>query len=308
MKYDVVVVGAGVMGSSAAYYLSKGGKKVLLVDQFKVKNDLNSSYDFSRAFRYEYGREEFYTNLAVESLELWRSVEKEAGKQLYFPCGSLLLGETDDSYAMKSYETLKKLGHEVTLMDNEKLKAEFPQFRARYAVLDHNGGVLEANTAVTVFVELAKQNGADVIEEKKVESIKEDKVFFENGDRVECSQIIVTAGAWVNDLLAEKLPIQPMKQELVYFKPKDLTRFQKDVFPCFAYLDKGFYGFPVHGIDAVKVSNHQPGEVVNPHTVDRTVSEQFVDECRDFFREFVPELENAEVVKNKGLSLQHDIK
>jgi len=81
MKYDIVIIGAGVMGSSTAYYLSKTGKKILLVDQFKIKNDLNSSQDYSRAFRYEYGDEEFYTNLAVESLKFWKEFEKDARKK-----------------------------------------------------------------------------------------------------------------------------------------------------------------------------------------------------------------------------------
>ena len=40
MKYDVIVVGAGIMGSSAAYSLRKQGKKTLLIDQ------VNFNYDY----------------------------------------------------------------------------------------------------------------------------------------------------------------------------------------------------------------------------------------------------------------------
>ena len=87
MEYDVIIIGAGVMGAATAYYLSKTGKKVLLLEQFNVKNDLNSSQDFSRAFRY--GDEEFYTNWAVESLKLWKAFEIESGKKVYFQCGVL---------------------------------------------------------------------------------------------------------------------------------------------------------------------------------------------------------------------------
>jgi glycerol-3-phosphate dehydrogenase len=34
--YDAVVVGAGIMGSCAAYHLAKRGKKVLLLEQFEL--------------------------------------------------------------------------------------------------------------------------------------------------------------------------------------------------------------------------------------------------------------------------------
>lgn len=33
MNYDVAVVGGGVIGSAAAYYLAKKGKRVLLLDK-----------------------------------------------------------------------------------------------------------------------------------------------------------------------------------------------------------------------------------------------------------------------------------
>ena len=39
MKYDVIVVGAGIMGSSAAYSLRKQGKKTLLIDQVNFNYD-----------------------------------------------------------------------------------------------------------------------------------------------------------------------------------------------------------------------------------------------------------------------------
>ena len=37
--YDAVIVGAGPAGASAAYYLAKGGKKVLLLEKKKFPRD-----------------------------------------------------------------------------------------------------------------------------------------------------------------------------------------------------------------------------------------------------------------------------
>lgn len=95
------------------------------------------------------------------------------------------------------------------------------------------------------------------------------------------------------------LPIKPTKFQLVYFKPKNEEMFTKEKFPLFAYLDQGFYGFPIHGNGTVKISNHLVGSASDPDKDDRVVSEEFIQSCRDFFKEFIPGLENAKVVKTK---------
>lgn len=44
-KYDVIVIGAGLAGLTAAYYLSKNGKKVLLIEKEKVLGGRTSSWN-----------------------------------------------------------------------------------------------------------------------------------------------------------------------------------------------------------------------------------------------------------------------
>ncbi len=42
--YDVIIVGAGVMGLTTAYFLTKAGKEVLLIDQYDVFRNFLSIY------------------------------------------------------------------------------------------------------------------------------------------------------------------------------------------------------------------------------------------------------------------------
>ena len=80
IEADVCIIGAGVMGSAAAYWLSKaGGLKVVLVERYSIGNDYYSSHDANRVFRYSYGSDKLYTRMAVEALPLWRNLEKETG-------------------------------------------------------------------------------------------------------------------------------------------------------------------------------------------------------------------------------------
>ena len=49
--YDVLVVGAGVMGSATAYWLSRAGKRVALLDTYSPGHVRASSADESRMVR-----------------------------------------------------------------------------------------------------------------------------------------------------------------------------------------------------------------------------------------------------------------
>ena len=287
------------MGATTAYYLSKVQKNILLLDQYEIDNSLNSSYDHSRVFRYAYGTDEFYANLAVKALTLWNDIEKESNTQLYFRCGCLFLENAYDTYAMKSYKTMKKLGLPIELLDGKNLKDRFPQFNCDSGVLDPNGGVLEANTAVTTVVALAQKNGVQVRTKTKVIDIDEKIITVENGEKINADTIVVTAGVWNTKLLKNKIPVIPSRQELLYFKPKRPNIFQKNVFPTFGHLESGFYGIPIHGISAVKIANHFPGKPADPDTVDRNVTKEFIDQCREFLHTYIPELADGEVIKTK---------
>ncbi len=298
-KYDVIIIGAGIMGLATAYFLSKSRKNILVIDQLSINNSINSSSDYSRGFRYEYGDDEFYTELAVKSLVLWKTIERVMNKKLYIQCGALLLGDKDQDYAMKSYKTLNKLGHKVRLFSKTQLKKIFPQFSATYGVLDYHGGLLDAFLAIRIFAKLAKKQGVIFRERMKVSRIANRNIILENDEMIPFQKLVVTCGAWALELLTEQnLPIQVTKQQIIYLKPKQNKYFLKEVFPSFAYLDRGFYGFPIYGLDAVKVANHKPGRVVDPDSRG-IVDNNFIKESKAFLNKYVPGLGDAEIVKSK---------
>ncbi len=300
MKYDVVIVGAGIMGTAAAYYLSKAHKKILLFDQFELENDKNASQDYSRVFRYVYAKDAFYTKLTIESLKLWKEIEKTAKTKLYFPCGVFLMGKEKNGYSIQSYKTMKKLNQKVELLEGKRLKSRFPQFAGNAGVLDPYGGILEAKKAVKVFATLAVKNGVIVKTKSKAIRINNQSIVLKNGKRIRADKIIVTAGSWTKKLLGNKIRIIPTKQEVVFFKPKNLKLFSKEYFPVFAHLESGFYGFPIHkGIDAIKIANHFPGNPIDPDNINKKVSKSFIDQCQAFFKKYIPQLEGSTVIKTK---------
>ncbi|NQZ60460.1 MAG: N-methyl-L-tryptophan oxidase, partial [Lentisphaeraceae bacterium] len=51
MKYDVIVIGLGAMGSAALYHLSKKKLKVLGIDRFNPPHEFGSSHGETRLTR-----------------------------------------------------------------------------------------------------------------------------------------------------------------------------------------------------------------------------------------------------------------
>ena len=78
---DVVVVGAGMAGASAAWALARRGRSVLLVDRFARGHDRGSSHGAERIFRFGY-TEQAYVQLAQESLAGWHELPAAAGAPL----------------------------------------------------------------------------------------------------------------------------------------------------------------------------------------------------------------------------------
>src|SRR5262245_57925666 len=89
---DVVVVGAGAMGSAAAWWLERQGRDVVLLEQFEAGHRRGSSHGGSRIFRFAYA-EVSYVKLAQEALPLWRELEADAGETLLELTGAVDHGD-----------------------------------------------------------------------------------------------------------------------------------------------------------------------------------------------------------------------
>ena len=90
--YDVIVIGAGTMGSAAAYHLALRNQRVLALDQYKAVNDFGSHTGYTRIIRHAYFESPDYVPLVLRSDELWQRLEKESGKQMLVRTGGIDVG------------------------------------------------------------------------------------------------------------------------------------------------------------------------------------------------------------------------
>src|SRR5262245_28799428 len=84
---DVVILGAGAMGSATAWWLARHGRDVVLLEQFEQGHVYGSSHGSSRIFRLAY-YDPAYVRMAQEALPLWRELEADAGRPLLDTTGA----------------------------------------------------------------------------------------------------------------------------------------------------------------------------------------------------------------------------
>jgi monomeric sarcosine oxidase len=306
IETDVLVLGGGIMGLATAYNVRKAGDsgEVIVLDRYGVGNELCSSNDVNRVFRYSYGNDQLYTRMAVESLRLWRELEQESNQELLAQVGLLLLNGDDknaNAFNEASYKTLSRMGLGAQRLSKNDLNRRFPQFRAEEAFFDPHGAVILASKALTTLQSLAVARGVKFLKGQAQKLVFDGlpNVVTDSLGSVEFRKLIVTIGPWTNSLLRPGLtPMKPTRQQLVYLKPRmGLDDFRPGICPVF--FTDNHYGLPAAGVDAVKISQKDSPEVVDPETVNRTVdNERFVN-CRQAARKFVPGIADGEVVRSK---------
>lgn len=92
--HDVIVIGGGPIGLSAAYHLSKRKTKTLLLEQFTFFNQLGSSAGVSRQFRIPYP-EAYMVKLVKQSIPFWDELQSLTPQPLMNKVGTLWFGDPD---------------------------------------------------------------------------------------------------------------------------------------------------------------------------------------------------------------------
>src|SRR6201995_3223263 len=90
--YDVVVVGLGGMGSSAACHLAARGCRVLGLEQHQPAHSEGSSHGGSRIIRQTYFEDPAYVPLLLRAYELWEKLAADAQRDVYRITGGLFIG------------------------------------------------------------------------------------------------------------------------------------------------------------------------------------------------------------------------
>jgi sarcosine oxidase len=280
-EYDVIVVGAGAMGSAALYHLSRRGLRVLGLERFEPGHDRGSSHGITRVIRLGYFEDPSYVPLLRRAYALWRELETASGRQLLHVTGIAEIGPPDGELVRGTLRSAQQhdLPHEIVAAD--ELQRRLPALRLPdhyVGVLQPDGGYLEAEPAIHAHVGLATAAGAELgtnITVRAVEPYGRGVRVLTDTGSFQAATAIVAAGPWLQNLLPGCAPLRVTRQVIAWFAPKEPALFTPDRFPVFLLESRHgmHYGFPLLGEAGVKIAKHyHRDETVDPDTYGRSVT------------------------------------
>ncbi len=219
--HDVIVVGGGVMGTSAARALAARGRDTLLLEQFEIGHGRGSSGGPTRIFRLTYEHPE-HVRMARMALDEWRALEAESGERLLITTAGLDLGEA----GRPSAEALEAAGASFEYLSPDAVAERWPAIRLEPGTevfVQEDGGVCMAERTVRTQARVAAGLGATILEGVAVERIEGSgtgAIVHTAGSSHRAPVVVVTAGSWARGLLATAgldLPLVPSFEQVTYF-------------------------------------------------------------------------------------------
>ena len=304
---DTIILGLGAMGSAAIYQLAKRDHKVLGIDQFSPPHHYGSSHGETRIIRQAIGEGEEYVPLALRSYELWREIEREAGKELLVITGGLILERQQSNSMMHGRRnflaqtiqcaTRFNIRHEI--LETQDIRKRYPQFAVtnEFGYFEYETGYLRPEFCIQAQLHLAKRHGAKLQTNEKVLSIHPDRFnrVMVKTDRAAygADKLIIAAGSWVTQFLDLSYAqyFRVYRQVMFWFKiQNDLqNQFLPGKFPIFIWVfeiggETVFYGFPSLDGKTIKIASEQYANVTTPERVDREITD---DEKNTMYKDYL---------------------
>ena len=270
--YDVIVLGTGGVGSAAAYHLARRGANVLGIDRFAGGHDRGSSHGQTRIIRQAYFEHPSYVPLLLRAYELWRELQERHGSKLLHQVGLLQVGPPEGAVVAGVLASARQHRLPVERLEPAEIHRRWPGFRVAggdVGVFEPAAGYLRVEQCVLAHLAAAQDCSAALQHGHVVTEWKADargvEITLSSGERLTANKLIITAGPWAPQILADLgVPLIVRRKHLYWF-PAPVNNYHQDAgCPTFLFeLPHGvFYGFPQLDERGLKVAEHSGGQTI----------------------------------------------
>jgi sarcosine oxidase subunit beta len=225
---DVLVIGGGLVGTSAAFFLRQHGRSVTLLERELVGRQASGT-NFGNVRRQ--GRELTQMPLANRARAVWGRVTELLGEDLEFvPYGHLRVCYTEVQAEVleRHARDVKPLGLELELFTADQLRRRWNIFAPSVVAgsFSPHDGHANPRLAGPAFARAAQRAGAQVIEHAEVVHVERDGggyvALTADGVRHHGEQLLVCCGAWSNriaSLFGESVPLEARGPQMGVTEP-----------------------------------------------------------------------------------------
>ena len=228
---DIVIIGGGVMGASAAYHLAQRGLKHIVLLEKENFFGQGATGRCAGGVRYQFSTE-INVKLSIESLPMIERFKDEIGQEVsYKKCGYLLVATNEkDANAFKYNVKLQnKLGVSTQLLSGDEVRERLPLMKFDDAIagtFNPKDGTVDPNSVVMGYISAAQKMGAQVFTGMEVVgvSLKGDNVeeVQTTIGAIKTRMILNAAGPWasqIGDMAGIKLPVIPLRRQMFTTSP-----------------------------------------------------------------------------------------
>ena len=233
---DVVVIGGGVIGTAAAYYLAQAGKRVTLVERRGIGQEASGANVglvtlFSGHSLDEPDPGPVY-ELTRASIDAYVHLGDELGVDIeYEQSGGVMFAQTEEKLAVirRAYEGYCARGVTVDWLDAQGVRECEPAFFSERIL---GGAFCPLNGQVNplmlcrAFARGARRHGARIMLGVTVQNVYHGNgrvraVRTSEGD-IPCEFVVNAAGAWaadIGEMMGQRLPVAPARGQILLTEP-----------------------------------------------------------------------------------------
>ena len=228
---DIVIIGGGVMGASAAYHLAKFGMKNIILLEKEEFFGTGATGRCAGGVRYQFSTE-VNVRLSLESLPMIERFKEEIGQDVnYRQCGYLLIAtnEKDAATFKRNVELQNNLGVQTQLLSGDEVRARLPLMKFEDAIsgtFNQKDGIVDPNGVVAGYISAAQKLGAKTFTQTEVTGIR---IRGDQIEAVETTQgmvqtrmVLNAAGPWsglIGRMAGVHIPIIPLRRQMFTTDP-----------------------------------------------------------------------------------------
>ena len=210
-KSDVLIVGGGIMGSSAAFFLRQRGRSVRLLESGLIGRQASGT-NFGNIRRQ--GRPLDQLPISNRAIEIWRKASQLLGSDVeYVQGGHMRVCYKDRPEYIEIFEKYSKeaaeTGLDLEILNSNELRSRFPFLGPNCLAGSYSANCGHANPrlASLAFARSAQRDGAVIHEHTLVTQVEKEgedfRVTTEDGSVFEAPILLIMAGAW-GDILSRQ--------------------------------------------------------------------------------------------------------